>query len=176
MIWFVTGYLVRPVAEMAATANRIAEGHLDSEVPPPAGARETADLAVDLEEMIARLRAAIDEANDERRAMERFLADMAHEIRTPLTALKGYSDLYRNGMLEAPTTSISGHVVDRQRERATYAVGERDAAARGGRIRSRGRPSRSTSPIWPMRRRRTCGPPFYISRSASEIWARTAPN
>ena len=103
MIWFVTGYLVRPVAQMAATANRIAEGHLDSEVPPPAGARETADLAVDLEEMIARLRAAIDEANDERRAMERFLADMAHEIRTPLTALKGYSDLYRNGMLEAPT-------------------------------------------------------------------------
>ena len=39
---------------------------------------------------------------ESRDAMERFLADMAHEIRTPLTALKGYSDLYRNGMLEAP--------------------------------------------------------------------------
>lgn len=101
VIWVVTAYLVRPVARMAATANLIAAGHLDSEVPPPAGSRETADLAVDLDRMIARLRSAIDEATDARDAMERFLADMAHEIRTPLTALKGYSELYQRGMLEA---------------------------------------------------------------------------
>ncbi len=102
VLWAVTEYVTRPVTRMAATANRIAAGQLDTPVGPPSGSRETADLAVDLDLMLTRLRSALDAANHSRDEMERFLADMAHEIRTPLTALKGYSDLYRNGMLETP--------------------------------------------------------------------------
>ena len=102
VVWGVTGHLARPVTRMAVTANLIADGHLDTAVDPPSGSRETADLSASLHLMLTRLRVALDDANESRDAMERFLADMAHEIRTPLTALKGYSDLYRNGMLEAP--------------------------------------------------------------------------
>ncbi len=100
VLWAFTGLLARPVTRMAATANRIAAGDLETPVGPPGGSRETADLAVGLDQMMNRLRQALRESNEAREVTERLLADMAHEIRTPLTALKGYSDLYARGMLE----------------------------------------------------------------------------
>lgn len=100
VLWVITGFLSRPVVRMADVANRIAAGDLDTPIGPPSGTRETADLAVDLEQMVARLRGALDDSNRSREATELLIADMAHEIRTPLTALKGYSDLYAQGMLE----------------------------------------------------------------------------
>ncbi len=109
MAWWLAGRLARPLAAMAATANRIADGALDTEVEHAGGAREVADLSHDIERMVARLRVALDErerseaaATRARDDMRRFLADVSHEIRTPLAALKGYSDLYEKGMLAEP--------------------------------------------------------------------------
>ncbi|MGA9344597.1 MAG: HAMP domain-containing sensor histidine kinase [Nocardioidaceae bacterium] len=109
MAWWLAGRLVRPLATMAGTANQIADGALDTEVQHAGGSREIADLSTDIERMVARLRAALDErersevaATQARDDMQRFLADVSHEIRTPLTALKGYSDLYDKGMLADP--------------------------------------------------------------------------
>ncbi len=109
MAWWLAGRLVKPLATMAATANRIADGALDTEVRHAGGSREVADLSTDIKRMVARLRAALAEsersaalATSARDDMQRFLADVSHEIRTPLTALKGYSDLYAGGMLAEP--------------------------------------------------------------------------
>ncbi len=107
--WWLAGRLVRPLATMAATANQIAGGALDTEVRRAGGSREVVDLSIDIERMVARLRAALAEsegsaavATQARDDMQRFLADVSHEIRTPLAALKGYSDLYEGGMLAEP--------------------------------------------------------------------------
>jgi len=100
ILWVLTGILIRPVARMADVANRIADGDLETPVGQPSGTRETVDLAVGLDQMVSRLRGALNDSNRSREATERLMADMAHEIRTPLTALKGYSDLYAKGMLE----------------------------------------------------------------------------
>ncbi len=109
MAWWLAGRLVRPLAAMATTANRIGGGALDTEVVRVGGSREVAELSSDIERMVDRLRAALAErehsAAEAARArddMRRFLADVSHEIRTPLTALKGYSDLYGHGMLTEP--------------------------------------------------------------------------
>lgn len=99
VLWILTGFLARPVTRMASTARRIADGELDTPIDATFGSRETSDLAVDLDRMVTRLRAALNDATTSRDDMERLLADMAHEVRTPLTALKGYSDLYLQGML-----------------------------------------------------------------------------
>lgn len=107
VLWVVAGFLTRPVARLTTAASKIAIGQLDTPVGDPAGSRETAQLAVDLDKMLATLRTSLDRtelsaarAAAARDDMKRFLADMAHELRTPLTALKGYSDLYTAGMLE----------------------------------------------------------------------------
>lgn len=102
IIWILTGFLARPVARITATANRIADGHFDTAIPPPSGSRETVELSQDLDRMLRRLRGSIADATNARDDMQRLIADMAHEIRTPLTALKGYSDLHQKGMLSEP--------------------------------------------------------------------------
>ena len=109
VIWLLTTRAVRPVTRMAATATRIGQGELQTDVDAPSGSQETVDLAVALELMLTELRSTIEDrehavqnAQEARDAMRRFLADVSHELRTPLTALKGYSDLYAGGMLDDP--------------------------------------------------------------------------
>ena len=109
MAWWLAGRLARPLVTMAATANQIADGALDTEVQHAGGSREVADLSSDIVRMVARLRDALAERERSEAAatlarddMKRFLADVSHEIRTPLTSLKGYSDLYEGGMLAEP--------------------------------------------------------------------------
>ncbi len=107
--WWLAGRLVRPLTAIAAAADRIADGDLDTSLEHARGSREVADLSRDLQRMVARLREALaDRESSERAAtqarddMRRLLADVSHEIRTPLTALHGYSDLYAQGMLTEP--------------------------------------------------------------------------
>ena len=108
-VWVLSDLLVRPVTQMAATATRIADGELDTEIANTGASQEISELGSDLGRMMTQLRTVIAEreesaaaATQARDNMRRFLADVSHELRTPLTALKGYSDLYAGNMLEEP--------------------------------------------------------------------------
>ncbi|MBH0117155.1 HAMP domain-containing histidine kinase [Salinibacterium sp. NG253] len=109
MAWFLARQIARPLAGVARSVTQIADGGLDTPIAPAGGSREIAELSTDIDRMVNRLRDALAEreqsAADATRArndMRRLLADVAHEIRTPLTALKGYSDLYAQDMLSTP--------------------------------------------------------------------------
>ncbi len=140
VIWLLTGVLARPVTKMSAAARRVAAGELDTAVGSPGGAKETVDLASDLDRMVHRLRSMVADsertahvATESRDNMMRFLADAAHELRTPLTAVKGYSELYANDMfVESEDLDRAMERIGSESARMTTLVSDMLALARSG--------------------------------------------
>ncbi len=80
------GGLVAPLGSMAETLRRITERRLDERVEAPGESRELAELALAFNTMMDRVEAAFDE-------QLRFTDDAAHQLRTPLTVLRGELEL-----------------------------------------------------------------------------------
>lgn len=83
--------IARPVARVARASGRLAHGH-DPEPLPLEGARELRDLADSFNTMAAQLERA-------RSAERSFLLSVSHELKTPLTAIRGYSEALDEGVL-----------------------------------------------------------------------------
>ena len=95
--WYLSGRLTRPVRRLAQAADEVAEGRYDTEVPIVAGRSEIADLADSFRQMTARL--------SEAEELERnFLMTVSHELKTPLTAIRGHVEALREGFMEDPAT------------------------------------------------------------------------
>jgi two-component system OmpR family sensor kinase len=100
--WWVVHLGIRPVKKMTETATRIAGGDLSVRVPELAAGTESGDLAVALNQMLGRIETALDERSRSEERLRRFVADASHELRTPVTSIRGYAELYRLGGLDDP--------------------------------------------------------------------------
>ena len=85
--------IVRPVRELAGAAQRIAHGSRDARVPAR-GTDELAELAGAFNEMAASLQHA-------EQIRSQLLADVAHELRTPLATVESYVEALADGVLAA---------------------------------------------------------------------------
>ena len=90
---------VRPVQEMTATAKAIGEGDLSQRIPESAPGTEAGELGVALNHMLERIEDAFDERARSEGRLRQFVADASHELRTPVTTIRGYAELYRLGGL-----------------------------------------------------------------------------
>jgi two-component system OmpR family sensor kinase len=90
--WWVTRLGLRPIAEVTEVANAIASGQRDRRAESHAGNTEADRLAREVNSMLDQLVAVEDR-------LRVFVSDASHELRTPVTAIKGFTDLYRNGDL-----------------------------------------------------------------------------
>lgn len=91
--------ILSPVQRLTAAARRLGQGDLSQRVPA-AGPRELQDLSRTFNTMAENLQAA----EQQRRSL---VADVAHELRTPLSNLQGYLEAVQDGLLEADQTTIS---------------------------------------------------------------------
>jgi two-component system OmpR family sensor kinase len=85
---------------MAETAGAIAGGDLGRRVPEARAGTEAGDLGVALNGMLARIEEAFDQRTASEARLRRFIADASHELRTPITTVRGYAELYRAGALQ----------------------------------------------------------------------------
>lgn len=85
LAWFVTGRLLKPVRELAIAARQINESDLTQRLSAQ-GSGELADLAQIFNAMMDRLQ---DSFNSQRR----FVNDAGHELRTPITIVRGHLEL-----------------------------------------------------------------------------------
>ncbi len=84
--WFLVGSALKPVDSMTQTALTIEGKRLDVRLVPPKSDNEIGRLAAALNEMIARLDKSF-------KQIERFTADASHELKTPLTSIRGEAEV-----------------------------------------------------------------------------------
>src|SRR3990172_4604115 len=102
--FLVSRRVVQPVRQMMAASQRVADGHYEERVlvrgsPPPEEMDELDQLAVAFNQMAARL--------ERTEAMRRqLIGDVAHELRTPLSTIKGYLEGLMDGMLEPDEANL----------------------------------------------------------------------
>jgi histidine kinase len=102
----ITRRLVRPLNEVRRATRLIAAGRYQASVPVPREP-ELAGIASDVNTLATRLA-----DTEERRS--RLLGEVAHEMRTPLTALEGYLEGLIDGVF-APEPEVLGAVTDELR-------------------------------------------------------------
>jgi two-component system, OmpR family, sensor kinase len=93
--WWVIRHGLRPVDRMVETAAAIAAGDLSRRVPDADPETELGRLGTALNEMLGQIEAGIQERAAGEARLRRFVADAAHGLRTPLTSLRGYAELFR---------------------------------------------------------------------------------
>lgn len=98
--WWVIRLGVRPVNRMTEAATAIAAGDLSGRVPEAEPGTEAGQLGVALNQMLGRIEEAFDERARSEARLRRFVADASHELRTPVTTIRGYAELYRAGGLQ----------------------------------------------------------------------------
>jgi two-component system OmpR family sensor kinase len=97
--WLVIRRGLRPVDRMIDTASAIAGGDLSRRVDLDDDGTELGQLAHALDDMLGQLEASFEERAAAQARLEQFVADASHELRTPVTAIRGYAELYRGGGL-----------------------------------------------------------------------------
>ena len=99
VVFWVLRLGVRPIKRMTATATAIAGGDLSHRVPDVAPGTEAGELGLALNQMLGHIEDAFGQRTASEDRLRRFVADASHELRTPVTTIRGYAELYRTGGL-----------------------------------------------------------------------------
>jgi signal transduction histidine kinase len=103
--WRLVGRSLAPVDEMRRTVDAITAEDLDRRVPEPEDADEIAHLATTMNGMLDRLAAGRDR-------MAGFVADAAHELRSPVAAMRQHAEVALARPQQADVVELAGVVRD----------------------------------------------------------------
>lgn len=116
LCWWFIRRAFAPIDGMIATAGRIADGDLAERTGVAGGESEVARLGTALDTMLDRIEVAVADKTASEERMRRFVADASHDLRTPLTSVRGYAELYRQG---ADDPEVVARSMDRIEAEAT---------------------------------------------------------
>ena len=91
--WWLVRLGLRPISEVTEVADAISSGDRSRRVRSGKSGTEAAHLAKAFNVML-------DEQQTTEVRLRQFIADASHELRTPVTAIGGFTDLFRQGALE----------------------------------------------------------------------------
>ncbi len=93
VIFLLIKTITRPLQTLALSAQRIAEGDYSTRVAVNDRDPEIAELSAAFNHMASTVSETICAITEESKKRERFAADFAHEMKTPMTAIIGYAQL-----------------------------------------------------------------------------------
>ncbi len=100
-LWLVRVGL-RPLRSIESTAGTIAGGELSLRVPDADERTEVGRLGIALNTMLERIEDAFSRQQASEERLRRFVADASHELRTPVSAVGAYAELFERGAQERP--------------------------------------------------------------------------
>jgi two-component system OmpR family sensor kinase len=103
---------MRPLKDVEETAGEIAGGNLSVRMPDANPDTEVGRLVTALNAMLSRIEGSFAARVESEDRLRRFVADASHELRTPITAIRGFSELYRQGAVqgEQPTKDLVARI------------------------------------------------------------------
>lgn len=99
-IWVYTSF-INPIKKLQMAAQNIKEGNLDFTVDVESN-DEIGELCRSFEEMRQRLKDNAEEKIEAERENKTLISNIAHDLRTPITAVKGYAEGLMDGVADTP--------------------------------------------------------------------------
>ncbi len=145
---------LRPLNDVTAALERFAAGDLTPRAIPAHAEHQLQNLTQAYNGAIAQMQRAFGERDDAHEAMRQFMADAGHQLRTPLTVIRGFIGVLLRGDLRDPRRPLQ-HPHDDERPVHADGLADREAgAARRVAARGPGCPARGRGRVAAGGRRR----------------------
>ncbi len=101
LIYWIYRTVSVPLSKLQKAARNIKEGNLDFEIHADAD-DEIGQLCQDFDEMRQRLKANAEEQQETERENKELISNISHDLKTPITAIKGYVEGIMDGVADTP--------------------------------------------------------------------------
>jgi two-component system, OmpR family, sensor kinase len=113
--WFIARRALRPIDRVVRQARGLSVARLNQRLPALATKDEVAELVAVINEMLARL-------ESELKGQQRFIADVSHELKTPLAVLLGESQALKRSTAADATALAFAQTVEEETRRLVRTV------------------------------------------------------
>ncbi len=128
---FITHSGLRGLSRVAQAARAITNGDLSQRAGPMRRNDEITEVAFAFDEMVDVMTEIIQSKDESESRIRQFLADASHELKTPLTSIRGYLDvLARSGTIQSQETSHIVYSAKFESERLSRLVADMFTLAR----------------------------------------------
>jgi signal transduction histidine kinase len=117
LAYVIAGSVARPLQKMANAAEAIAQGDYDQQLPPQ-GPEEVQRVAASFNSMATQVKGA-------RQAQQDFVANVSHDLKTPLTSIRGWSQALLDGTAVSPTEQQqAASIINKEADRMARMVSQ----------------------------------------------------
>lgn len=121
--WFLSKYHGKRIMNLRKAASQIASGNYDVRLAYN-DSDEIGELAKDFNKMTKQLKASNEEIERLETRRRKFLGDVSHEMRTPLTTIRGVIEGIRNDMIPEKDREKSMNLIEKETRRLIRLVNE----------------------------------------------------